>query len=304
VSVYRAVRSRVIPAGCVATDDNGRGALSFRSEGGDYLVMVGRERDSDDGKFKLTTFRQEPSSKLPAPALPGSGVSSWVEPISDFDDAFSLRMKAGVEYRVNLSPARGRCVSLTLFAPGTRSLAGAAPIRSVPCGGYLTYTPGLGGGGRYTLLVTATDERPGRQRYHLQAALAGPDDAAPGLPLQNLQTRRGTLSGTHVDVVDLYRFKVTERSDVTLTLAGPSRFRLVVLPTAADVSALVGRTGPADGESRPRDLLHRRASGVGSARPLRTLAAGARADDHVGAGQRFPQRLGAAGCLGRDRGRG
>ena len=78
VSVYRAVRSRVILAGCAATDDNGRGALSFRSEGGDYLVMVGRERDSDDGKFKLTTFRQEPSSKLPAPALPGGGVSSWV----------------------------------------------------------------------------------------------------------------------------------------------------------------------------------------------------------------------------------
>ena len=161
VSVYRAARSRLIPAGCAATDDNGRGAPSFRSEGGDYLVMVGRERDSDDGKFKLTTFRQEPSSKLPAPALPGGGVSSWVEPI-DFDVAFSLRMKTGVEYRVNLSPARGRCVSLTLFAPGIRSLAGAAPIRSVPCGGYLTYTPGLGGGGRYTLLVTATDERPGR----------------------------------------------------------------------------------------------------------------------------------------------
>ena len=204
--------------------------------------MVGRERDSDDGKFKLTTFRQEPSSKLPAPALPHGGVGSWVEPISDFDDAFSLRMKTGVEYRVNLSPARGRCVSLTLFAPGTRSLAGATPIRLLPCGGYLTYTPGLGGGGRYTLLVTATDERPGRQRYHLQAALAGPDDAAPGLPLQNLQTRRGTLSGTHVDVVDLYRFKVTERSDVTLTLAGPSRFGSSCSPTAAAGSA--PRTGP------------------------------------------------------------
>ena len=33
VSVYRAVRSRVILAGCTATDENGRGALSFRSEG-------------------------------------------------------------------------------------------------------------------------------------------------------------------------------------------------------------------------------------------------------------------------------
>jgi hypothetical protein len=107
-SVYRAVRSRAVPAGCTATDENGNGALSFTSTGGDYLIMVGRERTSEDGRFKLTMFRQEPSSKLPAPALPHGGAGSWVEPISDFDDAWSLRMKIGVEYRVNLSPARGR----------------------------------------------------------------------------------------------------------------------------------------------------------------------------------------------------
>jgi hypothetical protein len=244
VSVYRAVRSRVVPAGCAATDDNGRGALSFTSQGGDYLIMVGRERDSVDGSFKLTTFRQEPSSKLPAPALPHGGLGTWVEPISDFDDAWSLRMRAGVEYRINLSPARGRCISLALFGPGTRSLAGAAPVRLLPCGGYLTYTPGLGGSGRYTALVTASDERPGRQRYHLQAATAGPDDMAPGLPLQDLQTRIGTLSGTHVDVLDLYRFKVTDRSDVTLTLAGPSRARLVLLTESGR------RIGSTDGPGR------------------------------------------------------
>ena len=137
VSVYRAVRSRIFLTNCAATDENGNGALSFTSEGGDYLIMVGRERTSDDGRFKLTMFRQEPSSKLPAPALPHGGVSSWVEPISDFDDAWSLRMKSGVEYRVNLSPARGRCISLALFGPGTRSLAGAQPIRHLRCGGYL-----------------------------------------------------------------------------------------------------------------------------------------------------------------------
>jgi hypothetical protein len=244
VAVYRAVRSRVVPAGCAATDENGNGALSFTSEGGDYLIMVGRERASGDGRFKLAMFRQEPSSKLPAPPLPHGGVGTWVEPITDFDDAWSLRMKAGVEYRVNLSPARGRCVSLALFAPGTRSLADADPIRSVPCGGYLTYTPGFGGSGRYTLLVTASDERPGRQRYHLQAATAGPDDMAPGLLLQNLQTRRGTLSGTHIDVVDLYRFKVAERSDVALTFAGPSRARLVLLTESGR------RIGSSDGPGR------------------------------------------------------
>jgi hypothetical protein len=229
VAVYRAVRSRLVPAGCTATDDNGRGALSFTSGGGDYLIMVGRERTSDDGKFRLTMFRQEPSSKAPGRALPRRGVGTWVEPISDYDDAWSLRMKAGVEYRINLSPARGRCITLALFGPGTRSFAGAQPRHLLPCGGYFTYTPGFGGTGRYSLLVTASDQRPGRQRYHLQAALAGPDDMAPGLPLRNLHTRRGTISGTRIDVVDLYRFHVSGRADVMLTFRGPASARLILL---------------------------------------------------------------------------
>jgi hypothetical protein len=229
VSVYRVVRSRLTPVGCTATDENGRGALSFTSGGGDYLVMVGRERTSDDGRFRLTMFRQEPSSKPPGRALPRHGAGSWVEPITDFDDAWSLRMHAGVEYRINLSPARGRCITLALFRPGTRSFANAAPVHLLPCGGYFTYTPSFGGSGRYTLLVTASDQRPGRQRYHLQAALAGADDTAPGLPLQNLQTRSGTLSATGIDVIDLYRFRVVDRSDVTLTLRGPSSARLILL---------------------------------------------------------------------------
>src|SRR5439155_1398437 len=107
--------------------------------------------------------------------------------------------------------------------------AAASPVRLMPCGGYFTYTPGFGGGGRYSLLVTASDQRPGRQRYHLQAALAGPDDTAPGLPLANLQTRRGTISGTRIDVVDLYRFRVAGPADVTLTFRGPTGARLILL---------------------------------------------------------------------------
>jgi hypothetical protein len=229
VSVYRAVRSRLTPVACAPTDDNGRGALSFTSSAGDYVVMVGRERASVDGAFHLTVFRQEPTSKAPGRTLLRTGVASWVEPITDFDDAWSLNMKAGVEYRINLSPARGRCVTLALFAPGTRTFTSGAPLRVLPCGGYFTFTPGFGGSGRYSLLVTASDQRPGRQRYHLQAAVAGPDDTAPGLALQNLQTRTGTLSGTRIDVVDLYRFHVDARSDVTLTLRGPALAGLVVL---------------------------------------------------------------------------
>jgi hypothetical protein len=230
VSVYRAVRSRLLPLGCSATDDQGRGALSLRTAPGEsYLIMVGREPGSDDGSFRFTLFRQEPSSTPPGAPLPRRGVSSSVDALSDFDDAWSLPMRAGVAYRMNLSPARGRCVTLSIFRPHTRSFAGAEPIHVVRCGGYFTYTPGIGGSGRYTLLVTATDSRPGRQRYHLQAALAGPDDMAPGLPIRNLETRRGSLSGTRIDVVDLYRFRVPDRSDVTLRLIGPSSSHLILL---------------------------------------------------------------------------
>ena len=244
VSVYRRVRSRLLPAGCVATDENGRGALSFTSGGGDYLVVVGRERTSDDGSFRLTAFRQEPTSKGPGRLLSGRGVSSWVEPITDYDDAWSLRMKAGVEYRINLSPARGRCISLALFRPGTRSFVNADPLQVFPCGGYFTYTPGSGGTGRYSLLVTASDQRPGRQHYHLQAAVAGPDDTSPGILLRDLQTRRGRIAGNRIDVVDLYRFRVSERSDVTLTLHGPSSAHLILLNENGRHISSSGGPGP------------------------------------------------------------
>jgi hypothetical protein len=229
VAVFRTARSRLIPVTCTPTDQNGRGALSFPNGGESYLVLVGRESGPDDGKFRFTLFRQEPTSKPPGPRLPARGVSSWVDPITDFDDAWSFPMRAGAAYRMNLSPARGRCVTLSLYRPGTRSFAAAAPVHVVPCGGYFTYTPGPGAGGRYTLLVTATDERPGRQRYHLQAALEGADDMSPGLPLADLQTQSGRLAGNRIDVVDLYRFRVENRSEVRLTLRGFPQSRLVLL---------------------------------------------------------------------------
>ncbi len=252
VSVYRAVRSRLVPLGCNATDEQGRGLLSFRTAPGEsYLIMVGRERSSEDGAFRFTLFRQQPSSRPPGARLPGHGVSSSVDALSDFDDAWSLTMRAGTAYRMNLVPARGRCVTLSLFKPHTRSFVDAEPIDLLKCGGYLTYTPGIGGSGRYTLLVTATDIRPGRQRYHLQAALAGPDDMAPGLRIRNLETRRGSLSATRIDVVDLYRFRVLHRSEVTLRLAGPSASRLVLLgenghrlSSSGGPGALTTRLGP------------------------------------------------------------
>jgi hypothetical protein len=202
---------------------------------------------------------------------------------------------------MNLSPARGRCVTLSLFRPGTRSFSAAAPVHVVPCGGYFAYTPGPGAGGRHTLLVTATDERPGRQRYHLQAALEGPDDMSPGLPLANLQTRTGTLSATRIDVVDLYRFCVENRSEVVLTLRAFPASRLVLLNENGRV--LSSSDGPgALTATLGRGLFYVAVRATGRwARPLPALAPRAAADDDDHPRERFAQRDRPTGFVGRDR---
>jgi Tol biopolymer transport system component len=266
ISVYSAVRSRLTPLACDLTDNDGHGALSFMTAPGQkYLIMVGREPSSDDGGFKFTLFRPEPSSKPPGALLPRRGVRSSVDALSDFDDAWSLQMRTGITYRMNLAPARGACVTLSLYRPGTRSFADAGPLKVLHCGGYLTYTPGQGASGRYTVLVTATGTRPGRQRYRLQAALAGPDDMAPGVRIENLETRRGSLSG--IDVVDLYRFRVLEQSDVTLTLAGRISAHLILLgETGRHITSSGGTGGLSMRLSPGRYFVVVRADGAGHGR--------------------------------------
>jgi hypothetical protein len=219
--VYKVIRSQLGPLRCAPTDQKGKAALSFNVErGAVYLIEVARARDSVDGPFQFRLFAPEPSSKPPGQPLPQRGVTATVDPLEDFDDAWSFSMRPGIAYKVNLAPARKRCVGLALYRPGTRSFSSQS-IHSLSCGGYVTLTPGPGEGGRYTLLVTARGTSAGAERYHLAAAPVGADDTAPGTPLVNLQTRRGSLNGRGLDVIDLYRFDVEKRSDVTLGLRAP-----------------------------------------------------------------------------------
>ncbi len=127
---------------------------------------------------------------------------------------------------MNLASDRGRCLSLTVFEPGTSSFAQERAIRGSACGGYLVLTPGPDEGGRYSLLVRAQGNRGETQRYRLQVARAGRDDTAPGLLIRDGQTRGGSVSGRSIDVVDLYRFDVDHRTDVTARLAASSKAQL------------------------------------------------------------------------------
>ena len=145
-------------------------------------------------------------------------------------DAFSYRMRAGTTYRINFigldlpgvdadepagvprgpGPLRARHARL-------RRRPGARP----GCGSYILFTPGRG---EERALPAARASRPpspaAPQRFHLQIAPADASDTAPGLPLTNHQRARGTLRGSGVDRVDLYRFTVTKRSLLKLAVSG------------------------------------------------------------------------------------
>jgi hypothetical protein len=143
-------------------------------------------------------------------------------------------LRSGVAYRINLAAFAQdeddeACVSLSVYAPGTRSFDDGDTVKSLRCGGYVLFTPGAGEGGRYSFYVQASSSRRGAQRYHLQVARAAADDTAPGVFLHNFARVRGAVRGSGVDVVDLYRFDVKTRSTLFASVATSGSLDLVLL---------------------------------------------------------------------------
>ena len=58
---------------------------------------------------------------------------------------------------------------------------------------------------------------------------AGRDDTAPGILLNNDARVSGTLTGSELDALDLYRFVLPRRADVQVNLATARNFELVLL---------------------------------------------------------------------------
>jgi hypothetical protein len=247
VAVYRQERSQLPLVTCSVTDRKGKAGLAFRAQkGATYFILVGQQTHSAPGSFGLGVFAPESPARPPGARLPQNGVRSTVDPLRDADDAWSVVIPAGRTFRINLVPAGGKCISLSVFRPRTRAFSDSSPIRRLECGGYAVFTPGPDGGGRYTLLVRATGEGGGPQRYRLQAAKAGPDDTSPGMALRHGQTNRGGLLAGAADVVDLYRFTVSKRSDVTLAMHAGSRARFdltVLRDDGGRVACECGETG-------------------------------------------------------------
>jgi len=229
VDVFQRTRSQLTPVACDVGNKRGQAEVSFRTpskEPASYVVRVGQRANSVPGSFRLDVFTPQPPPRPPGPQLPARGVTRTVNDTTNASDAFSTVMRAGITYRIHRAQAKG-CTRLELFAPGTTDFEDDSPVRTAGCGGYFLFTPAAGEGGRYSLVVNAQQRRRNDQRYHLQVAPAREDDTSPGLPLANYQRARGSLRGSGVDVVDLYRFSLATRSQLRLKVSGDFRLQLL-----------------------------------------------------------------------------
>ena len=229
VDVFQRTRSQLTPVACDVGNKRGQAEVSFRSpskEPASYLVRVGQRANSVPGSFRLDVFVPQPPPRPPGPQLPAGGVTRSVNDTTNASDAFSTVMRAGTTYRIHRAQAHG-CTKLELFAPGTTDFEDDSPVKTAGCGGYFLFTPAAGEGGRYSLVVNAQQRRRNDQRYHLQVSRAREDDTSPGLPLANYQRARGSLRGSGVDVVDLYRFSIATKSQLRLRVSGGFRLQLL-----------------------------------------------------------------------------
>jgi hypothetical protein len=215
IVVRHVVRTAQREITCSETDRHGRAVAAWYGyPEGSYLIGVARRTGSAAGSFELRLVAAERPPRPPGDDLPSEGVRSTIEPILDSADAWSMTMERGTSYRINLTTPAD-CLSLAIYPPETFSFTLGEPVRSESCAGYLVFTPGVDGGGMYSLVVRAEGGSPGKQSYRLQAAPFGPDDGAPGIKLENGQVVTGTIFGRGIDPVDLYRFGVPRENELT-----------------------------------------------------------------------------------------
>jgi hypothetical protein len=245
VGVFRRVRSRFVRLACAPTNDHGIATVSVPATGGELVLGVAQLYDSQSGTFSLSTTLI-PSVHAPGKPLARPGARSSLHPLRRPEEAWAVRLSRGTTYKISIAPMGPRCVEASLFRPGTRSFDRAEPILRFRCGGYSLFTPGLDGGGTYSILVSLGSASASVQ-YRLVVARAGPDDTAPGVPLANGTTARGVAAPAAGDAVDLYRFDVPERSDVTVGLRGTAGARITLALLTDDGRRVACACRPAAG---------------------------------------------------------
>ncbi|MDX6586048.1 MAG: hypothetical protein QOI31_521 [Solirubrobacterales bacterium] len=215
LDVFRRDRSALEAVDCDETNRRGRAAATFTAKAGErYLIMVGQQFGSEPGGFTLELFSPEPEAQPPGRRLPAAGGVATVDRTRDLTDAWSKVLRAGTSYVVTLASRAEACPSVAVYEPGIDSFVGASAVDRASCNAHSLFTPERTG--RHSLLVRAGSGERGAQRYRLRVRHASLDDTAPGNTLSNYERVQGHVGPQRADVVDLHRFYVNRRSDVTL----------------------------------------------------------------------------------------
>ena len=241
VQAYALRRSTLVELGAEETDEDGAASITFAVTAGQVvLVRVAQAPISASAPFTLRFSAAAQPVRPPGTALTPAGATVTLERVLRPAAAFNVTLRAGRTYRVATSglavaPAAApsdeddddeaeddapACGSrLELYRPGTTDFDDTSPALSLGCGDYELFTPGRGESGRWLLRASVPSSVRGAQRLHLQLAGAGTDDTAPGRYLDNHSAVGGTLQGTRINRVDLYRFQLRSRSALSLVLA-------------------------------------------------------------------------------------
>jgi hypothetical protein len=215
IDVFRRDRSQLDGLDCDTTDRRGRASVRFTAEKDQrYLIRVGQQSGSEPGDFTLELFSPEPEASPPGRRLPRRGGVATVDRARDLSDAWSKVLRAGTSYVVTLASRSDACPRVSVYEPGLSSFDETGPLDGSRCNAHNLFTPERSG--RYSLLVRAGRGDRGLQRYRLRVRRAGRDDTSPGNTLRNYERVRGHVGPGRADVVDLHRFYVNRRSDVTL----------------------------------------------------------------------------------------
>jgi hypothetical protein len=223
VAVFRQDRSKLVDLGCGLSDASGVAGVPFdAARGTTYLIAVAAPWTAVAGEFAIESV-VVPPVKVPGVRLTRDADVS-LDPLLHPAVAFSVQLQEGTTYRINAA-ARDACVHLELRRNASPSAAELAT--SDGCSGYLVYTPGPGMASRFPLIASVSEGR--AARIHVAIRRAETDDLAPGTNLQDATARRGRLSASDADVVDVYHFSVPHASDATVDLHGTVHADLLLL---------------------------------------------------------------------------
>jgi hypothetical protein len=224
LEVFARRRSQLMPLGCQLTDRRGEATIDADAAvGSTFLVRVAALANSVDDAFTLRVVVPDEPAGPPGARLPATGTSGQVDRFANPDDAWSTRMREGRTYRVNVVTAGGRCVQVALYAPGGFGEA----LESLACDDHTVFTAPRSG--RFTLHVRAPRASRAVLPYRLRVGRAERDDSAPGVVLADDRRVAGDLRGDELDALDLYRFTLARRSDLSVRLRTAHDFDLRLL---------------------------------------------------------------------------